>query len=53
MLSCLLFTLFIADMHGEPPHIAQPPAAPAVCERAHFADDLAYWAAADNIAAAD
>ena len=52
VLSCLLFTLFIADMHGEPPHIAQPPAAPAVCERAHFADDLAYWAAADNIAAA-
>ena len=28
-------------------------AAPDVCERAHFADDLAYWAAADNIAAAD
>ena len=31
VLSCLLFTLFIADMHDEPPHIAQPPAAPAVC----------------------
>ena len=52
VLSCVLFTLFIADMHSAPPHRVLPPPAPGRCEVAHFADDLTYWAADANVARA-